>query len=198
MVPGDEVPETFAGSLLHQFQCFALVDMPVLPWIQEVLKWEWKDPDKILMPRFMANLYPLKNKSQDLPDSFVASLVGRSSLAEDAIIRDAVDRQVDAALKMVYSGAHLALCTQIYGTFVAQSLISDLKGLYRAPDESSDCSRVLEHIERQVECLSDVSFDVVRASALSGGACVVPWHSLVGNDWKMDAAQRSFTLRMPF
>ncbi|KAJ1097234.1 hypothetical protein NDU88_002359 [Pleurodeles waltl] len=33
-------------------------------------------------------------------------------------------------------------------------------------------SHVLELIEHQVEFLSDVSFDLIRASALAGGACV--------------------------
>ncbi|KAJ1099206.1 hypothetical protein NDU88_004310 [Pleurodeles waltl] len=53
------------------------------------------------------------------PDTLVASLVGRTSPAEDAIVRDYVDKKVDVALKKVYLGAHLALRAASYGTYVA-------------------------------------------------------------------------------
>ncbi|KAJ1192157.1 hypothetical protein NDU88_001469 [Pleurodeles waltl] len=52
---------------------------------------------------------------------------GRTSLAEDAVIRDAVDKKADMSLKKVCSGTHLALRAGIYGTDVAQSLLLDLK-----------------------------------------------------------------------
>ncbi|KAJ1209368.1 hypothetical protein NDU88_004746 [Pleurodeles waltl] len=53
-------------------------------------------------------------------DSSVASLVRRTSLAEDTIAKDAVDKKVDGSLKKVYSGAHLAVRAGIYGTVVSQ------------------------------------------------------------------------------
>ncbi|KAJ1191137.1 hypothetical protein NDU88_000453 [Pleurodeles waltl] len=155
------------------------------------------------MPRFTAKLYPLQDMLKDLPDSipndcFVASLVMFTSVVEDANIRDSVDEKVDVALKKVYSGAPLSLRARIYRTYVVQSLISDTKSLYRALDESSDCSEVLEYIDHQVEFLSDVPFDIVRVSAVSGGACVVARHNLVLRDWEIDADQRSSALQMPF
>ncbi|KAJ1096493.1 hypothetical protein NDU88_001633 [Pleurodeles waltl] len=87
---------------------------------------------------------PGVDMQKDLPDSipidsFVASLVGRTSLVEDVIIRDSVDKKVDVAIKKVYLGAHMALQRGLYSTYVAQLLISDMKPLYRALDESSDC-----------------------------------------------------------
>ncbi|KAJ1199916.1 hypothetical protein NDU88_003748 [Pleurodeles waltl] len=81
---------------------------------------------------------------------------------------------------------------------MAQSLIYDTKSLCQALDESSDCSGVLEHIERQLEFLSDVSFDVMRALVRSEGFCVATRHNLVLRDWKTDAAQRSSALQMSF
>ncbi|KAJ1126540.1 hypothetical protein NDU88_004947 [Pleurodeles waltl] len=141
----------------------------------------------------------LKDLPDSIPiDSFVARLVGHTFLAEDAIIRDSVDKKVDVARKKLYLGAHLALQAGIYGTYVVQSLIPDMKSLYRALDESSDCPGVLEHIEHQVEFLSDVSFDGVRTSVLLVGACVGTWCSLVLQDWMTDLAQRSSALRTPF
>ncbi|KAJ1169806.1 hypothetical protein NDU88_001696 [Pleurodeles waltl] len=133
--------------------------VPIHPYIQELIKREWRDPDKIILPRFMAKLYPLQDMAKVLPDlvpidSFVASLVGRISLADDAVIQDAVDMKVDVSLKKAYSGTHLALRAGIYGTYVAQSLNSALDG-------SSVCSELMSVIERQVEFLSDISFDVV-------------------------------------
>lgn len=53
----------------------------------------------------------------------MVSLVGRTSLAEDAVVRNPMDKKVDASLRKVYSGSHLALRAGIYGTSVAQSLI---------------------------------------------------------------------------
>ncbi|KAJ1214412.1 hypothetical protein NDU88_002031 [Pleurodeles waltl] len=97
--PEDEVPDT-SGSVLRQFQSSVPVDVPIHPCSQEVIKREWRDPDKILLPHFIAKLYPLQDMAQVLPDlvpidSFVASLVGRTSLAEDAVIQDTVDKKVD-------------------------------------------------------------------------------------------------------
>ncbi|KAJ1160858.1 hypothetical protein NDU88_001350 [Pleurodeles waltl] len=117
--PEDEVPDTSSGSLLHQFQSSVPVDVAIHPCIQ-VIKREWRDSNKILLPRFMAKLYPLQNMSQVLPDSvpidsFVASLFGRTSVAEDAVIQDAVDKKVDVSLKKAYSGTHLALRAEFMG-----------------------------------------------------------------------------------
>ncbi|KAJ1154824.1 hypothetical protein NDU88_007567 [Pleurodeles waltl] len=78
----------------------------------------------------------------------------------------------------------------IYGTYAAQSLISDLKSLAHALDESSDYTGLLAVIERQLEFLYDISFDVMQALALAGGACVLARRNLVLRDWKTDAAQK--------
>ncbi|KAJ1185042.1 hypothetical protein NDU88_001838 [Pleurodeles waltl] len=131
-------------------------------------------------------------------DSFVTSLVVRTSLAEDAVIRNSVDKKVDVSLKKAYVGTPLALRVGIYVTYVAQSLLSVLKVLNSALDGSSACSGLMSHIERQVEFLSDISFDAVRASALAEGACVSARRNLVLWDWKMNTAQRAFALRLPF
>ncbi|KAJ1137458.1 hypothetical protein NDU88_003856 [Pleurodeles waltl] len=173
----DEAPDTSSGSLLHQFQSTLPVDVPIHPCIQEVIKWEWPDPDKFILPCFMAKLYPLQDMSQVLPDSihidsFVASLVGWTSLDKDVVVRDLVGKKVDGSLKKAYFGNHLMLRAGIDGTYVAQSLLSDLKSLGRALDKSSDCTGLLAFIDRQVEFLSDISFDVVHASLLAAGACV--------------------------
>ncbi|KAJ1107255.1 hypothetical protein NDU88_004648 [Pleurodeles waltl] len=163
---------------------------------EEVIKQERRDPDKILLPLFMAKLYPLQDMAQVLPDlvpidSFVTSLVGRTSLAEDAVIWD-------VSLKKAYAGTHLALRAGIYGTYVAQSLLSDLKALNSALDGSSGCSGLMSFIEGQVEFLLDISFDVVQTSALAEGACVSASRNLVLQDWKTDAAQKTSALRFPF
>ncbi|KAJ1176763.1 hypothetical protein NDU88_002030 [Pleurodeles waltl] len=177
------------------------VDVPIHPCIQEVIKREWRDPDKIILPRFVAKVYPLQDMAQVLPDSVTidssfASLIGCMSLAEDAVIWDSVDKKVDVSLKK--SGTHLALRADIYGTYIAQSLLLDLKALNSALDGSSDCSGLMSLIEHQVEFLSDISFDGVRASALVEGACVSALPNLVLRDWKTDAAQLASALRLPF
>ncbi|KAJ1114913.1 hypothetical protein NDU88_003143 [Pleurodeles waltl] len=193
------MPDKPSGSLLRQFQCATPVDVLVHHCIQEVPKQEWKNPDKIIKLSFLEKLYPLKDILKDLPDSipvdsFVASLMGHTSLAEDAIIRDSVDKKMDVALKKGFFGANLALRAGVCGTHVAQSLVCDMKFLCRALD---DCSGVLEHIEHQVEFLSDVSFEVVQASALSGVLCVAVQCNLVLRDWTTDAAHQSNALWMP-
>ncbi|KAJ1151663.1 hypothetical protein NDU88_004443 [Pleurodeles waltl] len=120
----------------------------------------------------MGKLYPLHNRQSGFPDSnlgdsFVTSLVGCTSLAEEAILRDPIDKKVDEYLKKVYSGSRLALWAGINVDYVVQSLILDLKTPYRTLDESYDISGVLDMIERQVGFLSHILFDVVRASVLS-------------------------------
>ncbi|KAJ1186882.1 hypothetical protein NDU88_003662 [Pleurodeles waltl] len=169
------------------------VDVSIHACIKEVMQQEWRDLDKILLPHFMAKLYLLHDMQADFSDSilvntFVASLVGNTSLAEDAVLMDPVDKKVDGSLSKVYSGVHLALQAGIYGTDVAQSLISILNSLCRALDKSSHYPGILELIERHVEFLSDISFDVIRASALTEGACVPANRNLVLRDWKTDAA----------
>ncbi|KAJ1193373.1 hypothetical protein NDU88_002671 [Pleurodeles waltl] len=200
--PEDEVPDTSSGSLLHQFQSSVPVDVPIHPCIQEVIKREWRDADKILL-RFMAKLYPLQDMAYVLLDlvpidSFVASLVGRTSLGEDAVIRDSVDKNVDVSLKKAYAGTHLALRAGIYGTYFAQSLLSDLKALNSALDGSSDCSELMSLIVRQADFLLDISLDVVRALALAEGACVSAHRNLILWDWKTDTAQRASASWLPF
>ncbi|KAJ1092136.1 hypothetical protein NDU88_005248 [Pleurodeles waltl] len=124
----------------------------------------------------------------------VCRSVGCTSLDEDAVIRDDVDKKLDGSLKKAYSGTRLALRAGIYGTYVAQSLLSDLKALNRALDGSSACSGLMCLIEHQVEFLLDVSFDDVRASALAEGAWVSARRNLVLRDWKTDVAQRASSL----
>ncbi|KAJ1143479.1 hypothetical protein NDU88_009787 [Pleurodeles waltl] len=125
-------------------------------------------------------------------------LVGRTSLAEDAVIRDSVDKKVDVSLKKAYAGTHLVLRTGIYGTYVAQSLLSDLKALNNALDGSLDCSGLMSLIERQVELLLVISFDVVWTSALTEAASVSARRKIILRDWKTDAAQRASALCSPF
>ncbi|KAJ1170769.1 hypothetical protein NDU88_002641 [Pleurodeles waltl] len=187
--PDGEIPDTSSASLLCQFQSTVPFDVLIHLCIQEVIEREWNDADKIILPCFMAKLYPLQDMHQVLPDSipidsFVASLVGRTSLAKEA-----VDKRVDGSLKKVYSVAHMALRAGIYGIYVAQSLISHLKSLCCALDESSDCTCLLELIQKQEEFFSDITFDVVRA--LAEGVSVSAHWNLVLRDWKMDAAQKS-------
>ncbi|KAJ1188502.1 hypothetical protein NDU88_005263 [Pleurodeles waltl] len=151
----------------------------------------------------MAKLYPSQDMAQVLPDSvpidsFVTSLVGHTLLGEDAVIQDSVDKNVDVSLKKSYAGTHLALRAGIYGTYVAQSLLSYLKALNSALDGSSHISGLMSLTERHVEFLSDISFDVVRAPALAEGPCVSACRNLVLRDWKTDAAQCASALQLPF
>ncbi|KAJ1176386.1 hypothetical protein NDU88_001667 [Pleurodeles waltl] len=68
-------------------------------------------------------------------------------LAEDAISRNAVVKKVDVSLKKAYSGTHLALRAGICGTYLARSLLLDLKALNNVLDGSSDCSGLISLIE---------------------------------------------------
>ncbi|KAJ1097742.1 hypothetical protein NDU88_002859 [Pleurodeles waltl] len=138
-----------------------------------------------------------------LPGSCVAgvspsTLGGCTSLADHAVIQVSADKKLDMSLKKAYAGTHLTLQAGIYGTYVAQCLLSDRKALNSALDGSSDCSGLMSLIERQVEFLSDIFFDVVRTSSPAEGACVSTRRNLVLWDWKTGAAQRASALRLPF
>lgn len=71
------------------------------------------------------------------------------------------------------------------GLLLLSHLFLDFKALYGFMDDSSG---LLEHIKRQVDFLFVVSFNVVRASALYGGACAVARCNLVPKDWKTESA----------
>ncbi|KAJ1098238.1 hypothetical protein NDU88_003354 [Pleurodeles waltl] len=131
-------------------------------------------------------------------DSVVASLVGRTFLTEDAIIKDATDKKIDSALRKVYSGSHLALRAGIYCSYVSQILLTDIKKFFSAVDDSSDCSSLLDNIEKQVEFMSNIVFDVVCTSVLNGGACIVARRNVIQKNGRTDAAQKSSALRLPF
>ena len=47
---------------------------------------------------------------------------------------------------------------------------------------------LIEGIERQIEFMLDVSFGIVRAAVLAGGASIAARSNLVLKDWKTDSA----------
>mgnify|MGYP002804430413 CR=1 FL=1 len=201
--PRADGPSSSQDSLLPQFRKPVNLGLPIHDFVLDVFRNEWKDPEKIALPRFMAKLYPLEDMESKLPevihvDSVVASLVGRSSMAEENILKDPADKKVDSSLKKVFSGSHLALRAGVYSAYTSQSLISDFKALFKAVQDQSNCLPLLDSIESQIELLSDISFDVVRASALVSGASIAARRNLYLRDWNTDAAQRSTALKMPF
>ncbi|KAJ1131397.1 hypothetical protein NDU88_009734 [Pleurodeles waltl] len=150
----------------------------------------------------MANLYPLEDMGEKLPDSMqvvsvVASLVGRSSMAEENTLKDGADKKVDSSVK-VYARAHPALRADVYRAYVSQSLLPGFKTLLTTMQEGGSYTDLLESMEQQAEFLSDIAFDSVRVSALSSGASVAARRNLYLKGWNMDAAQRYMALRLPF
>ncbi|KAJ1213860.1 hypothetical protein NDU88_001490 [Pleurodeles waltl] len=84
----------------------------------------------IALPRYMAKPYPLEELLDSVNvDSVVASLVGRSYMAEEKILKDGADKKDDSSMKKAYAGANLALRAGVYGAYVSQSLFSDFETL---------------------------------------------------------------------
>ncbi|KAJ1214810.1 hypothetical protein NDU88_002421 [Pleurodeles waltl] len=159
-----------------------------------VLLQEWKNPERVAVPRFMAKLYPLEDIEEKLPDSvhvdsFVASLVGWPSTAKENIVKDVADKKVDSSVKKAYVGTHLALRADIYGVYGAQSLLSYFKTLFATMPDGGQCLDLFDSM--------DIAFDSVRTSALSYGASVATRRHLFLKGWNIDAAQRSMSLRLP-
>ena len=92
----------------------------------------------------------------------MASLVWRTSITEESILRDQTDKNMDSSFKKSYACAHLAMRAGFYVAYTSQSLISDFKELFKAVQESSECSTLLNSIEKQAKFLSDIAFDVVH------------------------------------
>ncbi|KAJ1094169.1 hypothetical protein NDU88_007247 [Pleurodeles waltl] len=116
------------------------------------------------MPRFMAKLYPLEEMEFKLSenvhrDSIVTGLVGRQSVAEENILMDVADKNVDSSVKKAYARAHLALHAGVHGAYVAQSLSTDLKTLFKTMQEGGQCPDLLETMGRLSEFLLDIAFD---------------------------------------
>ncbi|KAJ1194977.1 hypothetical protein NDU88_004261 [Pleurodeles waltl] len=66
--PDDAVPGTSQDSVLPQFKRLPSMDLPLHQFVMDVVLREWKDPDRIGLPRFMAKLYPLEDVGEKLPD----------------------------------------------------------------------------------------------------------------------------------
>ncbi|KAJ1103836.1 hypothetical protein NDU88_001257 [Pleurodeles waltl] len=93
-----EVAETSKYAVLYQFKKPLNVRVPIYQLVMDVVLNEWKDPDKIIVPRFMSKLYPLERMEEALPDTahvdpLVVSLVGRSSMSDESALRDPADRK---------------------------------------------------------------------------------------------------------
>ncbi|KAJ1126365.1 hypothetical protein NDU88_004773 [Pleurodeles waltl] len=129
--PEEELPDTSSGALLRQFQSTVSVDVLIHPFIQEVVKREWRDPDKIILPCLVPKLYPLHDMHKVLLDSipidsFVASLEGRTSLAEDAVETfDASERYTEVPKKYLPQHSKLSfLSRDVDVTELADSFFS--------------------------------------------------------------------------
>ncbi|KAJ1162355.1 hypothetical protein NDU88_002823 [Pleurodeles waltl] len=112
--PEDGVSGSSLDSVLPQFKLLPGVALPNHQFVIGVLLQEWKDPGCIALPRFMSKLYPLEDMDLKLPESVhvdlvVASLVCRSSMAEENILKDGAGKKVDSSVKKAYAGAQLAL-----------------------------------------------------------------------------------------
>ncbi|KAJ1151069.1 hypothetical protein NDU88_003856 [Pleurodeles waltl] len=130
-------------------------------------------------------------------DSVVASLVGRSFMVEENILKDGPDKKVDSSQEKAYAGVQLASRSGLHGTYVSQSLLSDFKTLF-SMQEGGSYTELLESIEQQAEFLSDIAFNSMRASTLFCGALVVANRSLYLKGWNTDTAQYYKDLRLPF
>ncbi|KAJ1098166.1 hypothetical protein NDU88_003282 [Pleurodeles waltl] len=127
------MPGTSHGSVLPQIKRLPCVDLTLHQFVMDVVLQEWKDPDWITLPQFTAKLYPLEDMGEKLPDlvqvdSVVASLLGRSSMVEENILKDGTDKEVDSSLKKACAGANLALRACV--SYVSQFLLSDFKTLF--------------------------------------------------------------------
>ncbi|KAJ1111897.1 hypothetical protein NDU88_000169 [Pleurodeles waltl] len=112
--PDDAVPGTSQDPVLPQFKRLPSLVLPLHQFVMDVVLQERKDPDHVALPRFMAKLYPLEDIGKKVPDSVqvcsvVASLVGRSSMAEGNMLKDGADKKVDSSVKKAYAGVNLAL-----------------------------------------------------------------------------------------
>ncbi|KAJ1216363.1 hypothetical protein NDU88_003966 [Pleurodeles waltl] len=102
--PEDTVPRSSHDSVLPQLKKLPSVALPINQFVMDVLLQEWKDPDRIALLHFMSKLYLLEDKDVKLPDSVhvdpvVGSLVGRSSMAEENILKDGADKRGDSSMK---------------------------------------------------------------------------------------------------
>ncbi|KAJ1213455.1 hypothetical protein NDU88_001092 [Pleurodeles waltl] len=132
---GFPVNATLRGTVLPQFKKLPGVALPIDHFAMNVLLNEWKDPNCIASSSFVGKLYPLEEIEDKLSenvhlDSFVASLVSTLSMAEENILKDVVDKNINSSVKKAYADAHLALCAGLPGTYVEQSSITDFKNLH--------------------------------------------------------------------
>ncbi|KAJ1154249.1 hypothetical protein NDU88_007003 [Pleurodeles waltl] len=149
--------ELWGGGLLcHlpvQFKKLPGAALPIHQFVIDVLLQEWKDPNHITVPRFIAKLYPLEDMEEKMPDSVhadfvVASLGDWSSMMEENILKNVADKNVDSLLKKAHAGVHFTLRAGVYGDNVAQSLLSDFKTIFATLQAGDQCTDLLESMEQ--------------------------------------------------
>ncbi|KAJ1106395.1 hypothetical protein NDU88_003796 [Pleurodeles waltl] len=84
--PPLDKPGSCDESVLRRFQKPSRAGFPLHQFVKNAIGQELKDPDKIILARFMAKFYLLEDMDCELPDnvhmdSVVASLVGHPSMA---------------------------------------------------------------------------------------------------------------------
>ncbi|KAJ1108289.1 hypothetical protein NDU88_005665 [Pleurodeles waltl] len=145
----EAVPSTSRETVLPQFKKLPSTALPIHQFAMDALLNEWRDPEHITLPCFMAKLYTLEEMEGKLPetfhvDSILASLVGRPSMAEENIVKDVANKNVDSSVKKAYAGTHLALRAGVHGAYVAQSLLTDFKTFFKTMQEDGQCPDLLE------------------------------------------------------
>ncbi|KAJ1129155.1 hypothetical protein NDU88_007526 [Pleurodeles waltl] len=109
-LPPDEDQASKSGKWYTQFQRPSVPKVPVIPSIQRLIKHEWRDPERILVPRCLGRLHPLTKGERDVPqvltlDLLLTNLTEKPSLLSEGItLQDPEDKKVEAALKRAYAG----------------------------------------------------------------------------------------------
>lgn len=191
------------GNLFPQYASPSRLGMPFQGPVKDMVLREWREVDKLQVPRFLQKLYLLEGEDP-LPhnlklDSILATLIGKTAIQpEDCTPADATDKKVDSGLKRSFAAGNLALRASLFSAYSAQSLVQDFEKLAAAVQEGSECSDLLAAMEQQARLLADISSDVIKSSAMSTGALVAARRSLWLRSWKADPGEKAALLKLPF
>ncbi|XP_041431344.1 uncharacterized protein LOC121397804 [Xenopus laevis] len=181
---------------------------PVHETVEEVIKKEWKFPDrKLARDKRLDNLYPFqqqyKDKWDQVPkvDAPVARLAKRTTipLEDGTSFKDPMDRKTESLLKNIFTSTTSAFKPTIAMACVARTLtLWAQEAIQEASEEEFDMSSHLSKMLNAIHYLCDASMDSLHLLAKSSALAIAARRALWLKPWSADPASKKNLVSLPF
>uniref|UniRef100_A0A803K0H8 Lamina-associated polypeptide 2 alpha C-terminal domain-containing protein n=1 Tax=Xenopus tropicalis TaxID=8364 RepID=A0A803K0H8_XENTR len=182
-------------------------NFPVHETVQEIIKKEWKTPDrKLIKDKRMETLYPFEHSHKDqwesVPkvDAPVARLAKRTTipLEDGTSFKDPMDRKAENLLKNIFSTAITTFKPTIASACVARTTVLWLEEALAGLPQGEPTSDLLSKALNAVHFLCDASMDMIQLAAKASALAVGARRALWLKTWSADQASKKNLLALPF